>query len=124
MLSSIKSAFSSIAADPLTISPGPPPANLETLQNLLIRLINISVPLAFMAVTVMLVIAGIKYLTSGGDAKAISAAHGVVTWALLGIVFLVLSWLILLLIQAFTGVQVTQFNLSVFPANPPAPASP
>lgn len=97
---------------PIAITAGPPPAGLPEFQNLITRLISLSVPLAFIAVTVVLAIAGIKYLTSGGDSKAIGAAHGAVTWALLGIIFLALSWLILLLIEAFTGVKVTQFNLT------------
>lgn len=96
----------------LQITAGPPPAGLPELQNLITRLISLSVPLAFMAVTVVLAIAGIKYLTSEGDSKKIGAAHGAVTWALLGVLFMAIAWLILLLIEAFTGVKVTQFNLS------------
>jgi hypothetical protein len=96
----------------IVIASGPPAAGLPELQNLFTRIIALSVPIAFMAVTVMLAVAGIKYLTSGGDSKALGAAHGTVTWALMGIVFLALSWLILLLIEAFTGVKVTQFNLT------------
>ncbi len=106
------------AASPLAISAGPSPAGLPQIQNLFIRIINISVPLAFVAMTVMLVYAGVMYIVSGGETKSIQQASGIMTWALMGIVFLVLAWLILLLIQAFTGVQVTQFNLS-FPT--PAP---
>lgn len=122
MLPNLIKAFISIAQTPVsstgvTITSGPPPANLETLQNLMTRLINISVPIAFMAVTVVLALAGIKYLTSGGDAKAIGAAHQSVTWALMGIIFMILAWLLLLLIEAFTGVKVTQFNLE-FPSTP------
>ncbi|KKR80781.1 MAG: hypothetical protein UU73_C0002G0098 [Candidatus Daviesbacteria bacterium GW2011_GWA1_41_61] len=81
------------------------------LQKLLQQLIGMIVPLAFIALTVMLVWGGIKYITSGGDSKALSSANATVTWALLGILFLVIAWLVLRLIEAFTGVQVTQFCL-------------
>ena len=101
------------AASPtIQIEKGLPPAGLPEIQNLFTRIIALSVPLAFMAVTVVLAVAGFKYMTSGGDSKELTAAHNIVTWALLGVIFLALSWLVLLLIQAFTGVKVTEFNLS------------
>lgn len=90
-----------------------PAAGVVQLQEMVLRIINVSVALAFIALTVVLFWAGIKYLTSGGDQKAIAAAHQAVTWALLGALFLVFAWLILLVIRAFTGVDVIgQFDLS------------
>lgn len=89
----------------------PGPAGIKQLQELFTRIINLSVPLAFIALTVMLVIAGIKFITSGGEAKPLQSAAATATWALLGILFLVFAWLILQLIEAFTGVRVTQFCL-------------
>lgn len=90
---------------------GPDPANLVHLQQLIQRIINVSVGLAFIALTVVLVYTGILFLTSGGDQKATQNAYSSLTWALLGVLFLGLAWLILLLIKAFTGVNVTQFCL-------------
>lgn len=88
------------------------PAGAKQLEELIQRIINISVGAAFIALTVVLVWTGIKYLTSGGDAKARSAANSSLTWALLGVLFLAIAWLILKLIYAFTGVNVTKFCLS------------
>ena len=90
---------------------GPGPANIVHLQQLVQRMINISVYLAGFVLTIVLVWAGIKFLTSGGDAKTIQSAYDVMTWALLGLVFLAIAWLILMLIKTFTGVDVTQFCL-------------
>lgn len=87
------------------------PAGIEQLQQLVQRIMNISVGLAFMAVTVVLFYAGFKYLTSGGEPKALGQAASAITWALLGILFLAIAWLVLKLIAAFTGVDVTQFCL-------------
>lgn len=87
-------------------------AGVGQLQELVQRIINLSVGLAFIILTVMLVVAGIRYLTSGGDPKGLSAASNALTWALLGMLFLVIAWLILLLIKAFTGVDVTIFCIS------------
>ncbi len=90
---------------------GPNPAGALQLQELIQRIINLSVPIAFMVLTIMLIVTGIKYLTSGGEPKAIQSASASLTWAFLGIVFLAIAWLILLLIEAFTGAKITQFCL-------------
>lgn len=87
----------------------PGPAGAVQLQQIFTRLIGISVTLAFIALTIVLFYAGVRYLTSGGDAKSLGAAHQAMTWAILGILFLVLAWLILRLIEAFTGVPVSIF---------------
>ena len=90
---------------------GPGPAGLKQLQELITRVINLSVAIAFIALTVMAVYAGIKFLTSGGEPKSLESARSALTWALLGILFLAIAWLILKLIENFTGVSVTQFCL-------------
>lgn len=88
-----------------------PAAGLVELEQLFKSIINLSVGAAFIALVVMLTIAGIKFLTSGGDPNRIKSASETVTWALLGMLFLVIAWLVLQLIQAFTGVQLTTFDL-------------
>lgn len=90
---------------------GPNPAGLPQLQQLFTRIINLSVGASFIVLTIVLFYAGIRFLTSGGDQKSIKAAADTITWGLLGILFLVLAWLILKLIEAFTGVPVTKFCL-------------
>ena len=67
--------------------------------------------LGFMVLLVMLVAAGFKYLTSAGEPKAVQAAHQTVTWALLGIVFMAVAWIVLQLISLFTGVNLTFFDI-------------
>jgi hypothetical protein len=92
---------------------GPPPAGATQIQELITRIINLSVGGAFIALTVVLVWAGVKYITSGGEQKSIMNAHQTVTWAFIGVFFLALAWIILRLIQAFTGVNVTQFSINI-----------
>lgn len=59
----------------------------------------------------MLIVGGMRYLLSGGDPKALQAAKGTITWAVIGLALFSLSFTILIIIQAFTGVQVTIFNI-------------
>jgi hypothetical protein len=90
----------------------PGPAGLPQLQQIVVRMINLIVPLAFVALTIMLIYGGIRYLTSGGDQNSIKSAGQTVTWAILGILFLALAFVFLQIIKAFTGVDVIKFCLS------------
>lgn len=74
----------------------------------------ISVILAFAGIVlfIMLVTGGFRYLVSGGDPKAVEAAKGTLTQAIVGLVILVLAFLILKLIETITGVPITQFRVT------------
>lgn len=90
---------------------GPDAAGLKEIEAVFTNVISVVVGLGFIALLVMLVTAGIKYITSGGEPKAIQAAHQTATWAVLGILFMAIAWLALLLIESFTGVKVTFFDI-------------
>lgn len=93
-----------------------PAAGITQLQQLLTRIINISVTIAFMALTVWLIWGALKFfIISGGDPKALAHAWSSVTWAFMGIFFLVLAWLILKLIFVVTGAPVTSYCLGFPP---------
>ena len=88
---------------------------LPQLQALIERFITVSVGIAFFALTIVIIVSGVKILVSGGDAKAVGAARNAITWAIAGIAFMALAWIVLLLVQAFTGAKLTNFNLA-FPS--------
>ena len=90
---------------------GPLPAGLDQIEDLFKSIISVIVGLGFIVMLVLIVWAGIKYLTSGGEPKAVQSAHQTVTWALLGIIFMAIAWLVLQLIKVFTGIDVTIFNI-------------
>lgn len=93
-----------------------PGSGIIQAQQLLTRIINISVTIAFMAVTVWLVWSALKlFITSGGDPKALAHAWSSVTWIFMGLFFMVLAWLVLKLIFAVTGADVTQYCLGFPP---------
>ncbi len=95
----------------------PDAAGAVELQNLVQRVIGLIVELGFIAMLVFLFWGGIKFLTSGGEAKATQEAGSIITWALLGILFYIIAFLILRIISAFTGVDVLHFCLG-FPGGP------
>lgn len=98
---------------------GPPEAGLDQIEQTFSSVISVIVGLGFIALLAFLVWAGIKYLMSGGEPKAVQQAHHTVTWALLGITFMAIAWVILQLVQNFTGVNVTFFDIKKL-CNPPS----
>ncbi|OGE25327.1 hypothetical protein A3C26_00670 [Candidatus Daviesbacteria bacterium RIFCSPHIGHO2_02_FULL_39_12] len=95
-----------------------PPAGLDQFEQVFTGFISAVVYLAFIASLVMLIMTGIKYLTSGGEPKAVQAAHQTATWALLGILFFAIAWLLLRLVESFTGIPVTVFDIKVLCVGP------
>lgn len=91
---------------------GPEPAGPAQIEQLVSRILSLSVGLIFVALVFVLIWAGIRYLISGGEAKVIQQAASTITWAGLGILFLAIAWMVLLLIEAFTGVKLTVFCLN------------
>ncbi len=89
------------------------PAGLTDLEGVFTNVISVVVGLGFIVLLVMLLTAGFKYLTSGGEPKAIQAAHQTVTWALLGILFMAIAWIVLQLIKVFTGIDVLHFKIGL-----------
>lgn len=90
---------------------GDRPAQLSDLEVVFKNIVNAILGFAGIAFFVLLLIGGFKYLTSGGDPKAIEGAKKTITYAIGGLLVVVLSFLILKLIHALTGVDVTQFKI-------------
>ena len=110
-----------VNADSIKAGFGPCPGGLTEIEQIVGNVISVIVGLGFVAMLVFLIMAGIKYLTSGGEPKAISSAHQTFTWALLGVFLLAVAWLILQLIHAFTGIDVTIFDIKKLCGDPNDP---
>ena len=67
--------------------------------------------LAGIVLFILLIVGGFRFITSGGDPKAVEGAQKTITSAIIGLIVILLSYLILVLIKAITGVDVTTFKL-------------
>ena len=76
---------------------------------------NYAVRFAGIAVFLMLIAGGFKYLTAGGDPKKAESAQKTITYAIFGLALLIGGFFILLFIEKFTGVEVTKFSISPTP---------
>lgn len=84
---------------------------LKCLEAVFYNLLKVSVSLVTLALFVMLLVGGFKYLTSGGDPKATEAAKSTMTYAIIGLVVILASYLALRAIEYFTGVPLTRFEI-------------
>jgi len=87
------------------------PAKLSSIVEILENIISLLAPAAGIAFFIMMLVGGFQFLTSGGDPKAAGAARGTLTYAVIGIVLVIVSWLILVLIRDITGASVTAVEL-------------
>ena len=86
-------------------------ATIQGFECLFINIVRILVPIAGLALFIMLIVGSFQLLTSGGDAKAVQKARATLTYAILGLVLFLGIWFILRLIQTITGVDVTKFEI-------------
>lgn len=86
-------------------------AQISDLQTVFQNLVRSLLGFAGIALFVLLLVGGFKYITSGGDPKAVESAQKTITYAIGGLILILLSYLILVLIGAITGVNVTEFNV-------------
>ncbi len=88
-------------------------ATIQCLVPLFESLVKAVVSLGGVALFLMLLVGGFNFLFSGGDPKKLEQARGTVTQAIVGIIIMSLAYLILLTIQTFTGVTVTEFSVPI-----------
>jgi hypothetical protein len=90
------------------------PGGIATISNLSCIFSNIvSYALGFAGIVlfILLIMGGFRFITSGGDPKAVEGARKTLTSAITGLVLILVSYLILVLIKNITGVDVTKFNV-------------
>lgn len=86
-------------------------ATLVCIESIVRTFLNIALRLIGVAAFVMLIVGGFQYLTAGGDPKKTQAAGSTLTYAVFGIVAALAAWFILVFIEKFTGVKITEFSL-------------
>ncbi len=86
-------------------------ATIQGFECLFANILKVVMGAAGLVFFAMLVVGGFKFITSGGDPKKMASASSTLTLAFVSVLGVIVSWLILLLIQNFTGVNVTEFKI-------------
>ena len=84
---------------------------IEDLEGIFGNVVGAVLSLAGIVFFIILLMSGLKYMSAGGDPKAVEAAKKSLTTAIGGIVFIALAYLILVLIEEITGAKVTEFTI-------------
>jgi hypothetical protein len=81
------------------------------------NVVNFALSFAGALAVFMIVLSGIKYITSRGDPKAVEGARNTLTWAIIGLVVIVASFIIINIIANLTGATcITTFGFSNCPS--------
>lgn len=87
-------------------------ATLQGLECIFENAVSAILFLAGIVLFVMFLVGGFKFITAGGDPKAVEAAKGTLTHAIAGLVLLILAFLIIRFIANITGVEdITRFRI-------------
>lgn len=67
------------------------PTGAQSLQGLITKIINIFSVIVGVIAVIMIIIGGLKYITSGGDSGNVSSAKNTIIYALVGLVIVALA---------------------------------
>jgi len=87
------------------------PVQLVDLQEIFKNVVNVALGFAGIAFFILLIVGGFKFMSAGGDPKALESAKKTLTSALIGLLVVLLSYLVLVFIKEFTGVDLTEFKI-------------
>lgn len=68
---------------------------------------------AFVLAFIMLLIGGIRWITAGGDEKAVASARNMITAALIGLVIVLVAFALIKLVETFFGVSIISGGVEI-----------
>lgn len=88
-------------------------ASFSDLEGIFSNVVTYLLGIAGIVLFILLIISGFKFVTSGGDPKALEGAKKTLTSAIAGLLIILLSYIVLLLISKITGVDLTVFRVVI-----------
>ncbi len=86
-------------------------ATIQGLEGIFENVVRVALGFAAIALFIMLIVGGFKYITSGGNPKSLESAKKTLTSAILGMILVASAYLILRFIGVFTGANVENFRI-------------
>lgn len=108
--------FTTFLADSETINLVPQDENFSklgtyTIGSVVAGLVRVSLVVAAIVFFFILVIGGIKWISSGGDKGQTESARNQITAALVGLVIVFAAWAIIQLVQTFFGINLLDLTI-------------
>lgn len=85
------------------------PTEISPIQNLvkvIQSVIRFILLVAFILAFIFLIIGGIRWITAGGDEKAVAGARGMITGALIGLVIVLVAYALIRTVEIFFGINI------------------
>lgn len=89
----------------ITTAPGTDVATLQGLDVVFQNVIQVAIGFAAIVFFILFMVGGINFITAGGEPGKVEGAKKMLTYAIAGLLLVILSYLILVLIANFTGAQ-------------------
>ena len=108
--------IAALALPASALAQGLVPSQLTPINNIISvvrNAIRFILLIAFVLAFVFLIIGGIRWITAGGDEKAVGSARGMITAALIGLVVVLVSYALIVLVETFFGVQIISGNVNL-----------
>ncbi len=80
-----------------------PPAAIPDMGDLMTRIVQLLISIAAILSIIFIIVAGFNFITASGDEKKIASAKGTLTYAIVGLIVLILTFVILQIVQYFFG---------------------
>lgn len=96
-----------VAAVTVTPPPDPPCKDVECVLDIVQKGVNIFFTFLMILAVIMLLYAGLKYLTAKGEPTELEKARKIIIWAIVGIGVALLSQAVTFIVKSFVGVPVT-----------------
>lgn len=87
-------------------------AKISDLEEIFSNVVSTILALGGVVFFILIISSAFKFLTSGGDPKALEGAKKTITTAVAGVIILAFSFILLKIIENFTGAKVTEFKVT------------
>lgn len=88
-----------------TVDPNAGVATLQCLPFVFQNVVNAALALGGVVAVFMILLSGYKYINSGGDPKQADSARNTLTYAIIGLILVLLSFFIVNVIAGLTGAE-------------------
>ena len=92
---------------------GNTPAQISDFEAVFGNILVYIIGFAGIVIFIMFLIGGFKWLTSAGNPKNIESAKNTLTYAIIGLLVIILSYIVLVLINTVTGANVLDFRVTL-----------
>ena len=86
---------------------------INNIVSVIRTIIQFILVVAFVLAFVMLLIGGIRWITAGGDEKAVGSARNMITAALIGLVIVLVAYALIKLVETFFGINIISGGVNI-----------